>query len=253
LKDAASEISRGNLEVQVETHGTDEVAVLAKAFDEMAFSLRRSEKSLVSAYDKTIEGWAKALELRDRETLGHTLRAANLTVELARRMNIEEAQMENIRRGVLLHDIGKMGIPDNILLKPGPLEEWERKIIERHPTLAREMLSQIEFLHPCMDIPAHHHERWDGSGYPDGLVGEEIPITARIFAVIDVWDALTSDRPYRKAWSEEVARRYIEECGGKQFDPRVTEVFLQWIQSRAYNKYEEKTVPASVLVADKSM
>jgi putative nucleotidyltransferase with HDIG domain len=253
LKNAASEISRGNLEVQVETEGTDEVAVLAKAFDEMAFSLRRSEKSLVSAYDKTIEGWVKALELRDRETLGHTLRAANLTIELARLMNIEETKMETIRRGVLLHDIGKMGIPDSILLKPGPLEEWERKIIERHPTLAREMLSQIEFLHPCMDIPSHHHERWDGRGYPDGLVGTEIPITARIFAVIDVWDALTSDRPYRKAWSPEVAVEYIQKNAGKQFDPQVVEVFLQWIKTRDLDRYEAKTIPASrILVGDKS-
>jgi putative nucleotidyltransferase with HDIG domain len=251
LKDAAFEISRGNLEVQVETEGTDEVAVLAKAFDEMALSLRRSEKSLVSAYDKTIEGWVKALELRDRETLGHTLRAANLTLRLARLMNIAEGEMENIRRGVLLHDIGKMGIPDNILLKQGPLEDWERKIIEKHPALAREMLSQIEFLHPCIDIPSYHHERWDGRGYPDGLAGEEIPPAARIFAVIDVWDALTSDRPYRKAWSMDEAVQYIRKNAGSHFDPQVVEVFLQWIKSDDLDRYEEKTVPASILVPDR--
>jgi putative nucleotidyltransferase with HDIG domain len=251
LKNAASEISRGNLEVEVETKGTDEVAVLAKAFDEMAFSLRRSEKSLIAAYDRTIEGWVKALELRDRETLGHTLRVANLTIRLARLMNIEEGEMENIRRGVLLHDIGKMGIPDNILLKQGPLEDWERKIIEKHPALAREMLSQIEFLHPCIDIPSCHHERWDGRGYPDGLLGEEIPLTARIFAVIDVWDALTSDRPYRKAWSMDAALQYVRKNAGKHFDPQVVQVFLQWIKSDDLDRYEEKTVPASVLVHDK--
>lgn len=250
LKNAASEISNGNLDVRVETGGTDEVAVLAKAFDEMAFSLRRSEKSLVSAYDKTIEGWVKALELRDRETLGHTLRAANLTIELARLMNIDEREMENIRRGVLLHDIGKMGIPDNILLKPGPLDDWERKIIEKHPTLAREMLNQIEFLRPCMDIPTYHHERWDGSGYPERLAGEEIPIGARIFAVIDVWDALTSDRPYRKAWTTHTALQYIKENAGKHFDPQVADMFVKWIESSAYNRYEEKTVPAPFLVRD---
>jgi HD-GYP domain-containing protein (c-di-GMP phosphodiesterase class II) len=252
LKNVASEISRGNLEVQVETEGTDEVAVLAKAFDEMAFSLRRSEKSLISAYDKTIEGWVKALELRDRETLGHTLRAANLTIRLAHLMNIEEGEMTNIRRGVLLHDIGKMGIPDNILLKQGPLEAWERKIIEKHPAFAREMLSQIEFLHPCMDIPSCHHERWDGRGYPDGLAGDEIPLTARIFAVIDVWDALTSDRPYRKAWSMDAAVQYIQENAGKHFDPQVVQAFLEWIKSQDLDRNEAKTVPASVLIQDKS-
>jgi HD-GYP domain-containing protein (c-di-GMP phosphodiesterase class II) len=160
--------------------------------------------------------------------------------------------MTNIRRGVLLHDIGKMGIPDNILLKQGPLEAWERKIIEKHPAFAREMLSQIEFLHPCMDIPSCHHERWDGRGYPDGLAGDEIPLTARIFAVIDVWDALTSDRPYRKAWSMDAAVQYIQENAGKHFDPQVVQVFLEWIESQDLDRYEAKTVPASVLVHDKS-
>lgn len=250
LKNAASEISNGNLDVYVEVNGSDEVAILAKAFDEMAVSLRRSEKSLISAYDKTIEGWVKALELRDRETLGHTLRVANLTIKLAQLMNIEEGEMEHIRRGVLLHDIGKMGIPDNILLKQGPLEDWERKIIERHPVLAREMLSQIEFLHPCMDIPSYHHERWDGQGYPNGLAGEEIPLGARIFAVIDVWDALTSDRPYRKAWSVEAALQYIRKNAGKHFDPQVVQAFRQWIKSHDLNKYEEKTVPNSSMTAE---
>jgi HD-GYP domain-containing protein (c-di-GMP phosphodiesterase class II) len=160
-------------------------------------------------------------------------------------MNLEEGEMDNIRRGVLLHDIGKMGIPDNILLKQGPLEDWERKIIERHPVLAREMLSQIEFLHPCMDIPSYHHERWDGHGYPDGLAGEEIPLGARIFAVIDVWDALTSDRPYRKAWSLDAALQYIRKNAGKHFDPQVVQAFRQWMKSHDLNKYEEKTVPNS--------
>jgi putative nucleotidyltransferase with HDIG domain len=252
LKNAASEISRGNLDVHVETDGTDEVAVLAKAFDEMAFSLRRSEKSLISAYDKTIEGWVNALELRDRETLGHTLRVANQTVRLAHLMNIEEGEMDNIRRGVLLHDIGKMGIPDNILLKQGPLDDWERKIIEKHPALAREMLSQIEFLHPCMDIPSYHHERWDGQGYPDGLAGEAIPLAARIFAVIDVWDALTSDRPYRKAWSMDAAVLYIKKNAGKHFDPQVVQAFRQWIKSQDLDTYEEKALPNSSMAGEVS-
>jgi putative nucleotidyltransferase with HDIG domain len=248
LKNAASEISNGNLEVQVEIEGSDEVAVLAKAFDEMAFNLKQSEKSLIAAYDKTIEGWVKALELRDRETLGHTLRAANLTIELARLMNVDEKEMENIRRGVLLHDIGKMGIPDNILLKKAPLENWERKVIEKHPTLAREMLNQIEFLRPCIDIPTYHHEKWDGSGYPEGLVGEEIPIGARIFAVIDVWDALTSDRPYRRAWDTHAALQYVKENAGKHFDPHVADIFVQWMETHS-SRYEAKTVPTPFLIS----
>jgi putative nucleotidyltransferase with HDIG domain len=252
LKTAASEISRGNLEVRVDTEGTDEVAVLAQSFNEMAVNLKHSEKSLIDAYDRTIEGWVKALELRDRETLGHTLRAANATLELARLMNIDENEMENIRRGVLLHDIGKMGIPDNILLKPGPLNSWERKIIEKHPSLAREMLSQIEFLHPCMDIPSYHHERWDGSGYPDGLAGKEIPLVARLFAVIDVWDALTSDRPYRRAWPEEDALQYIKEQSGKHFDPQVVDCFVKLIETRRLNTYDQKTEPNRLLISQTS-
>jgi putative nucleotidyltransferase with HDIG domain len=249
LKNAASEISRGNLEVSVDMDGTDEVAVLAKSFNEMARSLRRSEKSLIQAYDKTIEGWVKALELRDRETLGHTLRAANMTMELARLMNVDKKELQNIWRGVLLHDIGKMGIPDSILLKEGPLDYWERKIIERHPVLAREMLSQIEFLRPCMDIPSHHHERWDGSGYPNGLAGEEIPITARLFMIVDVWDALTSQRSYRKPWSEGDALKYIREQSGKHFDPHVVEAFVKLIETGDHRKNDQKTVPSRYLVS----
>ena len=248
LKNAASEISRGNLDVSVDTDGTDEVAVLAKSFNEMARNLRRSEKSLIQAYDKTIEGWVKALELRDQETLGHTLRAANVTMELARLMKVDEKELQNIWRGVLLHDIGKMGIPDSILLKEGPLDYWERKIIERHPVLARDMLSQIEFLHPCMDIPSYHHEKWDGSGYPNGLVGEEIPITARLFMIVDVWDALTSHRSYRQPWSEQEALHYIKEQSGKHFDPKVVEAFVELVETGAFHKNDQKTVPSPFFV-----
>jgi putative nucleotidyltransferase with HDIG domain len=207
--------------------------VLAQSFNEMAQNLLQSQADLVAAYDKTIEGWVKALELRDRETLGHTLRAASLTLELARRMNIDERELENIHRGVLLHDIGKMGIPDHILLKPGPLTLGERKIIEEHPSLAREMLEQIEFLRPCIDIPYCHHERWDGSGYPNGLAGEEIPMAARLFAIIDVWDALTSDRTYRSAWSPQEALHYLKEQAGKAFDPRVVRDFVSLMEEDA--------------------
>lgn len=248
LKDAASEISRGNLAITVDLDGNDEVAVLAKSFNEMTRNLRRSEKNLIQAYDKTIEGWVKALELRDRETLGHTLRAANMTLELARLMGVEEKDLQNIWRGVLLHDIGKMGIPDSILLKEGPLDYWERKIMERHPVLARDMLNQIEFLHPCMDIPTYHHEKWDGTGYPEGLTGEDIPITARLFAVVDVWDALTSQRPYRQAWSEEETLKHIKEQSGKHFDPKVVATFAILIETGFFRKHDQKTIPSPYLV-----
>ncbi len=232
LKQAAGEVARGNLNVEVNTSGSDEVAVLAQSFNEMLSNLRRSEKNLVFAYDRTIEGWVRALELRDRETLGHTLRVAEITQELARLMNVPEGDMENIRRGALLHDIGKMGIPDRILLKPGPLDSTERQIIEEHPKLAREMLRQIEFLYPAIDIPTLHHEKWDGSGYPNGLVGKYIPLSVRVFSVVDVWDALTSDRPYRIAWSKEKALEYIVQNSGKAFDPEVVEIFLKYIRQR---------------------
>jgi len=252
LKNAASEISRGNLDVSVDTAGNDEVAALAKSFNEMTSNLRRSEKSLIQAYDKTIEGWVKALELRDRETLGHTLRAAHMTMELARAMNVDEKDLQNIWRGVLLHDIGKMGIPDSILLKQGPLDDWEWKIMERHPALAREMLSQIEFLRPCMDIPTYHHEKWDGTGYPNGLVGEEIPLTARLFMIVDVWDALTSDRPYRQSWSDQEALAHIKTASGKHFDPKVVEAFVGLVETGVFRKNDQKTVPSPYLVDELS-
>lgn len=248
LKEAATEISRGNLKARVDTTGTDEVAVLAQSFNEMAHNLMKSETNLIAAYDKTIEGWVKALELRDRETLGHTLRAAALTMELARRMKIDERELENIRRGVLLHDIGKMGIPDSILLKAGPLTPGERKIIEAHPSLAREMLKQIDFLHPCIDIPYCHHERWDGSGYPNGLAGEQIPIAARLFAVIDVWDALTSDRTYRRAWSAQETLDYLNEQSGKSFDPKVVRAFISLILEGRFPNHDQKTIPSQALL-----
>lgn len=250
LKNAASEISRGNLDVSVDTGGNDEVAALATSFNEMIRNLKRSEKSLIQAYDKTIEGWVKALELRDRETLGHTLRAAHMTMELAKRMKVDEKVMPHIWRGVLLHDIGKMGIPDSILLKEGPLDQWERKIMERHPAMAREMLNQIEFLRPCIDIPTCHHEKWDGTGYPNGLAGEEIPLAARLFAIVDVWDALTSVRPYRHPWSAEETLAHIQAESGKHFDPKIVEAFVEMIQSGNFRQNDQKTIPAPYPVAE---
>jgi PAS domain S-box-containing protein len=191
--------------------------------------LRRANLELQLAYDATLEGWSRALDLRDRDTEGHTQRVAELTVRLARAVGVPEPDLVHVRRGALLHDIGKLGIPDGILLKPGPLTEEEWAVMRQHPEYAYRWLSGIEFLRPALDIPYCHHERWDGAGYPRGLKGEEIPLAARIFAVVDVFDALTSDRPYREAWSQEEAVRYIREQAGVQFDPRVVETFLELV------------------------
>jgi len=191
--------------------------------------LERTNLELTRAYDATLEGWARVLELHDRETEGHSRRVTEMTLEIARRMGVREEDLIHIRRGALLHDIGKLGIPDSILLKPGKLTEEEWEIMKKHPVYAYEMLSKIAYLRPALDIPYCHHEKWDGSGYPRGLKGEEIPLPARIFAVVDVFDALTSDRPYRKAWSREEAIAYIKERSGKDFDPAVVEVFLEVI------------------------
>ena len=194
--------------------------------------LEESNDNLVHAYDQTIEGWSLAMDLRDEETEGHTRRVTDLTLHLSRLMEIDEDHLLHIRRGALLHDIGKMGIPDHILLKPGKLTEDEWAIMRKHPTFAYEMLSRIEYLKPALDIPYAHHEKWDGSGYPRGLKGEEIPLAARIFAIVDVYDALTSDRPYRKAWSQEQALDYIREQSGSHFDPQVVQVFMHLIKTQ---------------------
>jgi PAS domain S-box-containing protein len=190
-------------------------------------NLEISNKHLVMAYDATIEGWSRAMDLRDKETEGHTQRVTQITIQLAKLLGIDDERITHIRRGALLHDMGKLGIPDQVLLKPGALTEEEWTIMRKHPQLAYDMLHQISYLYPSIEIPYCHHEKWDGSGYPRGLKGEEIPISARIFAVIDVWDALTNDRPYRKAWTREKAVEYIREQSGKHFDPRVASVFLE--------------------------
>jgi putative nucleotidyltransferase with HDIG domain len=184
------------------------------------------------AYDSTLEGWSKALDLRDKDTEGHTRRVTELTDRLARDLGIGEAERVHIRRGAMLHDIGKMGIPDAILLKEGPLSEEEWKIMKQHPDLAMSMLSSISFLRHALDIPYCHHEKWDGSGYPRGLKGREIPIAARIFAVVDVYDALTSDRPYRRAWSGEDALDHIRSGAGSHFDPDAASAFIQQISNQ---------------------
>lgn len=189
-------------------------------------SLARANTELRIAYDQTIEGWARALDLRDHETEGHSRRVAELTLELAESLGVEGEPLVHIRRGALLHDIGKLGVPDCILLKPGPLTDEERELMCRHAEYSVQLLSPIPFLGPALDIPHFHHEKWDGTGYPDKLAGEAIPLAARIFAVADVWDALRSDRPYRAAWSAERARDYIRDNAGTHFDPDVVRAFL---------------------------
>jgi PAS domain S-box-containing protein len=188
--------------------------------------LQRSNTELILAYDTTIEGWARALELRDQETEGHTTRATEMTLRLALAMGVDEAELVHVRRGALLHDIGKMSIPDSILLKNGPLTEEEWQIMRRHPAYAFEVLSPIAYLRQALEIPYCHHERWDGTGYPRGLKGEQIPLAARIFSLADIWDALHSERRYHSAWPEQQIREYIRSLSGTQFDPRVVEAFL---------------------------
>ena len=194
----------------------------ARLFEE----LQESHRELEKAYQATLEGWVRALDLRDKETEGHTQRVTILTHRLARSMGVSDNLLVHITRGALLHDIGKMAIPDGILLKPGQLTDEERKLIQKHPIYAYEMLSPIDFLVPAIDIPYCHHEKWDGSGYPRGLKGHEIPFAARIFPIVDVWDALTSDRPYRKAMPHTEVRQLIQADSGKHFDPVVVEAFM---------------------------
>jgi len=188
--------------------------------------LQRLNVELALAYDTTLEGWSRALDLRDKETEGHSRRVTEMTVGLARAMGMSEGELVHVRRGALLHDIGKMGIPDSILLKPALLTEEQTEIMRRHPVYAYELLSPIDYLRPALDIPYCHHEQWDGTGYPRGLQGEQIPLAARIFAVVDVWDALRSHRPYRLGWPEDRAREHIRSLAGTHFDPKVVEVFL---------------------------
>jgi len=212
-------------------HTLAEQAVIAIDNAQLFENLQHTNQELSLAYDTTLEGWGKALELRDKETQGHTSRVTDLTLELARQMDIPEADLLQIRRGALLHDIGKMGVSDNILHKNGELTEAEKFEMRKHPQYAYDMLYPIEYLRPALDIVYCHHEWWDGSGYPRGLKGEDIPLPARIFAIIDVWDALSSNRPYRKAWKREKILKYIRDLSGKQFDPLVVDVFFRMIEN----------------------
>jgi len=195
--------------------------------------LQTSNESLREAYERTIEGWAHALALRDIETIEHSRRVTEMTVRLAQALGVADEQLEHVRRGALLHDIGKMGVPDHILGKAGPLDDEEWEIMRRHPAYARDMLTAIDFLYPAIPIPLYHHEKWDGSGYPEGLEGRHIPLEARIFAIIDVWDALTSKRPYRDAWPEDKVAEHLREQAGKHFDPAIVDAFFTHILKRS--------------------
>ncbi|GAB4535653.1 MAG: hypothetical protein Fur0018_26080 [Anaerolineales bacterium] len=199
-------------------------------------NLQRTNFNLELAYDQTLEGWARALELRGAEASGHSLRVVELCISFAQRITHDKTVLLNIRRGALLHDVGKMAVPDAILLKPGSLTDAEWEIMRQHPVYARQLLAPIHFLRDALDIPYAHHERWDGSGYPRGLSEERIPLAARIFALVDVWDSLVSERPYRAAWPIEKAYRYIQEQAGKLFDPTLTPVFLDVLQMRMRSK-----------------
>ena len=199
----------------------DELASVVEAIN---FMRLQTEK----AYQATLEGWARMLEFRDRETQGHSRRVARMSVKIARKLGLDEEEIKYVYYGALLHDIGKIAIPDEILYKPGPLTAEERAIINQHPVYAFEVLKDIEHLRPALAIPYSHHENWDGTGYPQGLKGEAIPLAARIFAVVDNLDALTTDRPYRKAWSYEEALEYIKEQRGKKFDPQIVDILIAY-------------------------
>jgi response regulator RpfG family c-di-GMP phosphodiesterase len=206
--------------------GLADQAVVAIESDRLQTRLVRATVDLASAYDTTLVGWSRALDLRDRETEGHSRRVTVASVALARVLGLGEEAVAHVRHGALLHDIGKMGVPDRILHKRGPLDQEEWAVMRQHTTFARDLLSPIAFLRPAIPIPYGHHERWDGSGYPEGLAGDAIPLEARLFAVADVFDALTSDRRYRRAWSVDQALTYIEAGAGSSFDPEVVRAFL---------------------------
>jgi putative nucleotidyltransferase with HDIG domain len=193
---------------------------------QMFNELERSNTDLALAYDTTLEGWSRALDYRDKETEGHSQRVTEMTVKMAQSIGILDEDLVQVRRGALLHDIGKLGVPDGILLKPGTLTNEEMDIMKKHPIIAYEILSPIAFLRKAIDIPYCHHEKWDGTGYPRGLKGEQIPLAARIFSVVDVFDALLSDRPYREAWTKEKTLEYIREQSGIHFDPEIVEKFI---------------------------
>ena len=211
----------------------EDVKILTAIASQAAVAIENAQlvEALQESYESTLEGWAAALDLRDKETEGHSQRVTWLAMELAQALGMSKEDVSYLRQGALLHDIGKMGVPDSILHKNGPLTEPEKAIMRQHPVNAYKMLYPITHLRPALDIPYSHHEKWDGSGYPDHLKGEEIPLSARIFTIIDVWDALRSNRPYRKAWSVKKTITYVQKQAGKDFDPNIVKRFVDIIPS----------------------
>jgi HD-GYP domain-containing protein (c-di-GMP phosphodiesterase class II) len=197
-------------------------------------NLARTSQDLSQTFEATIDGWSKALELRDFSTERHTERVVSMTMELGRKIGLTEPDLLRIKRGAQLHDIGKMGIPDSILLKPGPLDESEWRVMRKHPVYAYELLRPIPKFNDILDIPYCHHEKWDGSGYPRRLRGTEIPVNARLFAVVDVWDALSSNRPYRTAWPQRQVMDYIQHQSNKHFEPEITSAFLEIVKGKSF-------------------
>ena len=222
---------RGEGELDQETSSfietVSQAAAIAMESSQNFERLQRTNQELIQAYDDTLVGWINFLDLRDKETEGHTLRAQDITLQICSNFGFNSEELMHVRRGVLLHDIGKVGIPDAILNKPGALTDEEREVIKKHPVYAYQMLFPIGYLRPALDIPYCHHEKWDGTGYPRGLKGEDIPLSARIFAIVDVFDALTSDRPYRKAWTVEDTVKHIREGAGTHFDASIVEKCLE--------------------------
>ncbi len=207
---------------------------------ELFAHLQSSNDELMLSYDVTMESWARALELRDTETEGHSRRVTTLTLKMARTLGFNDEELIHIRRGAVLHDVGKMAIPDHVLLKNGPLTDEEQALMRQHPIYAYEWLSAIPFLKPALDIPYCHHEKWDGTGYPRGLKGEDIPFAARVFSVVDVWDALVNDRPYRKAWPKAAVCDHIQSLSGSHFDPQIVDMFLYMIHNELLDEHEEE-------------
>jgi HD-GYP domain-containing protein (c-di-GMP phosphodiesterase class II) len=207
--------------------------------------LSGTQVQLNQAYDTAVDAWRRALELRDAATETHGTRVAELTVRLASSLGYNPSDLIHIRFGAQLHDIGKIGVPDRVLLKPGPFDDDDRQIMCQHPIFAYEMLSPIPSFSTILDIPYYHHERWDGSGYPLGITGEAIPLPARIFSIVDVWDALASDRPYRQAWEKEEIYAYLLEQSGKQFDPKVVSTFLLLMQTGDTGGFNASNLPTT--------
>ena len=203
---------------------------------QLTHSLERTSQDLTQTYEATINGWSRALELRDFSTERHTERVVSISMELGRKIGLDDSDLLRIKRGAQLHDIGKMGVPDSILLKPGPLDEAEWRVMRKHPVYAYELLRPIPKFNDIVDIPYCHHEKWDGSGYPRRLSGREIPLAARLFAVVDVWDALSSNRPYRTAWPQHQVMDYIQHQSNKHFEPEITQAFLEIVKGKWHSK-----------------